>query len=303
MTPAKSMTTQDHILSVLEATSRTFYIPIARMPAGLKEATTSAYLCMRAIDEIEDHPSLPSADKVGLLRRISLAFQAHPYRGGASLAESLGAVLAPWAGELPEVSLELAAWALHAPAPIAPRIWSDTAAMADRMAHWASVNWRIASRSDLDAYTYSVAAAVGLLMCDILAWHDGTQLDRAHAIHFGRALQVVNIARNRPEDIRRGADFYPPGWTDADMRAYAGELLGVASSYAQTLPPEPFSQLIRIPLALAEATLAALAGGQPKLSRQAVLAITEDHPGRQSGIPGTPMPVSIDSPPSSAGVG
>ncbi len=260
-------------MAVLEATSRTFFIPISRMPPGLKEATTSAYLCMRAIDEIEDHPTLPNTTKASLLRRVSLAIQAHTYHDGADIADALTDVFAPYRDELLEVSRDLAVWAKHAPAPIAPRIWADTAAMADRMAHWASVKWQIDSRADLDAYTYSVAAAVGLLMCDILAWYDGTQLDRAHAIHFGRALQVTNIARNRSEDLQRGADFYPPGWTDADMRGYANELLTVTSKYAETLPPAPFSYFIRIPLALAQATLEALASGQTKLTRQSVMEI------------------------------
>jgi hypothetical protein len=50
-------------LEVLKATSRTFYVPISRLPSGLQEAVSSAYLCMRAIDEIEDHPNLHRADK------------------------------------------------------------------------------------------------------------------------------------------------------------------------------------------------------------------------------------------------
>ena len=39
-------------LEVLKETSRTFYIPISGLPPGLQEAVASAYLCMRAIDEI-----------------------------------------------------------------------------------------------------------------------------------------------------------------------------------------------------------------------------------------------------------
>jgi farnesyl-diphosphate farnesyltransferase len=261
-------------MEVLEATSRTFYIPISRMPDGLREATTSAYLCMRAIDEIEDHPELSNEAKVEILRNVSLAIQSYSHEGRHSLHEKLEPVLMPYAGVLPEVSLYLASWATHAPDDIAPRIWADTAAMAERMAHWAGVNWRITCQADLDAYTYSVAAAVGLLMCDIMAWFDGTQMDRRHAIHFGRGLQVTNIARNRTEDIRRGADFFPPGWTDADIRNYASHWLKLTSDYAATLPEAPFSYLIKVPLALAEATLEALSQGHSKLSREQVVALT-----------------------------
>jgi len=263
----------DDPLTVLERTSRTFFLPISRMPARLKEATTSAYLCMRAIDEIEDHPTLPNAAKSHLLSQISLTLQAFSYKHDERIDDALCSVFAAHQEVLPEVSLRLGEWTRYAPREIAPRIMGDTAAMAERMAHWARVGWHIRHRADLDAYTYSVAAAVGLLMCDIAAWFDGCQLDRNAAIHFGRGLQLTNIARNRQEDLARGANFYPPGWTDADLREYAAHWLCLAAQYAKTLPEAPFSYFIKIPLALTEATLAALAHGRPKLTRDDVLAI------------------------------
>jgi farnesyl-diphosphate farnesyltransferase len=261
-------------MEILEATSRTFFIPISRMPDGLREATASAYLCMRAIDEIEDHPHLDNETKARILREVSLAIQGYSHEQRHSLRDILAPALMPYAGVLPDVSVHLAEWATYAPDEIAPRIWADTAAMAERMAHWANVNWRIDSQTDLDAYTYSVAAAVGLLMCDIMAWYDGTQMDRRHAIHFGRGLQMTNIARNRAEDLQRGANFFPPGWTDADVRTYAAHWLKLTSDYAVTLPEAPFSYLIKIPLALAQATLQTLNAGHEKLSREQVIALT-----------------------------
>jgi farnesyl-diphosphate farnesyltransferase len=264
---------ESDVMTVLEQTSRTFFIPISRMPDGLREATTSAYLCMRAIDEIEDHADLSNAEKAALLSRISLALQAFSYEPDADVVRALSGVLQPYVHALPEVSLRLGEWAAHAPPAIAPRIISDTIAMADRMVYWASVNWRIGSQADLDAYTYSVAAAVGLLMCDIAVWYDGTALDRNAAIYFGRGLQVTNIARNRNDDIARGVDFYPPGWDDTDVRNYAAHWLRLTARYAETLPEAPFSYFIKIPLMLAEATLEALSNGQAKLTREAVLSI------------------------------
>ena len=70
------MSAQQDALSVLEATSRTFYIPIVRLPGELQAAVASGYLCMRAIDEIEDSPQLPNAAKAELLRGISTTLQA-----------------------------------------------------------------------------------------------------------------------------------------------------------------------------------------------------------------------------------
>ena len=46
------MSEREDVMDTLRATSRTFFIPIFHLPPGLQEAVASAYLCMRAIDEI-----------------------------------------------------------------------------------------------------------------------------------------------------------------------------------------------------------------------------------------------------------
>jgi farnesyl-diphosphate farnesyltransferase len=262
-------------LDVLKQTSRTFFIPISLLPSGLQEAVGAAYLCMRAIDEIEDHHALDAATKVRLLRGVSALFQAQT--SVASFAHARFATLfAQSPVPLPRVTLGLSEWACQVPEPIAPRVWDAAAATADRMAYWAEVNWNIRTEADLDHYTFSVAGAVGLLVCDIAAWMDGHQMHRVHALHFGRGLQAVNILRNRAVDIVRGVDFYPKGWTDADMHDYARRNLERAAAYARTLPQAPFSYFIQVPLALASATLDALTRGEEKLSREAVLALLRE---------------------------
>ena len=230
-------------LEILKETSRTFYIPIRRLPLGLQEAVASAYLCMRAIDEIEDHPELDNHTKAKLLQSVSLTFQAavdgfaiddfsaalsnyHPLQNGLiqplreiespssedgelgdgvkkdlhSLPISSSAPrgpespqfqrgpLSPPSPHLPicpsldaplaEVTTRIGEWAVLAPATIAPRIWDATAAMADRMAHWANNNWEIHTEADLDRYTFGVAGAVGLILSDLWSWYDGTPTNR-----------------------------------------------------------------------------------------------------------------------------
>ncbi|HIK45977.1 MAG TPA: squalene/phytoene synthase family protein, partial [Leptolyngbyaceae cyanobacterium M65_K2018_010] len=137
-------------LALLKETSRTFYIPISNLPAGLREAVAAAYLCMRAIDQIEDAPHLEVSLKAKLLRRLSLNLQA-----GTELtaAATFAQGLAPYCDRLEEVTLRIGEWALLAPGEIAPRIWDATAAMADRMAYWAECNWAIHTEADLDRYT------------------------------------------------------------------------------------------------------------------------------------------------------
>lgn len=260
------------VLRVLKETSRTFYLPIVRLPSRLQEAISSAYLCMRALDEIEDHTVLDNQHKSSLLREISSVVQSNLALGDIS-AELHSRVFSKYLNVLPEVSLRIGEWLSFAPAGIGPRIGEATASMAERMAYWAERGWEISTEADLNEYTFSVAGAVGLLICDIWAWFDGTQLDRASAIHFGRSLQSVNILRNREEDLGRQVDFFPNGWTNKEVLAYARQNVARTRREIKPIPQLAFAYLVEIPLSLAEATLDTIESGRTKLSRQQVLQI------------------------------
>lgn len=260
-------------LEILKETSRTFYIPVTRLPGELQAAVASAYLCMRAIDQIEDHSGLDNAVKARMLREISLILQSGVNGFTANdFAEAFGSEV----GQLEEVSVRMDEWLAFAPADIAPRIWEAIAAMADRMAHWAECNWTIQTEMDLDRYTFSVAGSVGLLLSDLWAWYDGTKTDRIEAIGFGRGLQAVNILRNHNEDLTRSVDFYPDGWTNDDLQTYARRNIELADAYTASLPPSsPAFDFCQIILALAHATLDAMQHGSEKLSRSQVLELVQ----------------------------
>ena len=267
------MNLRDRGLETLKQTSRTFYIPIARLPGELQDAVASAYLCMRAIDEIEDTPDLDNQTKAILLRSISLRLQEISDLDSYS---RIGADLRDYSAILPEVSLCIGDWASLAPESIAPRICDATAAMADRMAYWAEQNWTITTEADLNRYTFSVAGAVGLLLSDLWNWYDGTPTNRTQAIAFGRGLQAVNIVRNQEDDIQRGVSFIPDGWTNRDVQDYARKQLKQASLYIESLPKgSPALSFCQIPYVLAKGTLDAIAIGKPKLTRHDVISLVE----------------------------
>ncbi len=106
------MNLRDNALTILQETSRTFYIPISRLPDRLLEAVASAYLCMRAIDEVEDHPDLDNFSKAQILRQISLNLQAGT-ENSTKEDFTFGLVHREI---LPEVTLRIGEWALLAPA-------------------------------------------------------------------------------------------------------------------------------------------------------------------------------------------
>jgi farnesyl-diphosphate farnesyltransferase len=259
-------------MRVLEETSRTFFLPIESLPKGLKEAVAAGYLCLRAIDEVEDHPNIEGKIKANVLQAMSLVLQAQTSVENFT-HEAFEQIFENFGLDLPEVTTRIGEWSCYAPKFIAPRVWEATAAMADRMAHWAVNGFKVVTKADLDRYTYGVAGAVGLLLCDLWGWFEKIQIDRSRGIQFGRGLQLVNILRNRPEDLARGVDFYPEGWTDEDMLAYALENLDDFDEYAQSLPRSTFKKFVSIPRALAYATLDVITSGREKLSRTEVAEI------------------------------
>jgi len=254
---------------VLRQTSRTFYLSIVHLPPRIKEAVMSSYLSLRAIDEIEDHARFNKLTKISLLCGISNELQGRD----SLLADCFSRVLRAYRDDLPEVTNRLDEWTHLAPKTIAPRVWVATSAMARRMAYWVGNDWRISTERDLDRYTFSVAGAVGVLLSDLWTWYDGTPSRKTDAIGYGRGLQAVNILRNRFEDLGRGVDFFPDGWTGSDFRFYARRNLSRGDAYVEGFPPGPARTFCRGPQALAHATLDALARGESKLSRTAVLEL------------------------------
>ncbi|WHX60290.1 phytoene/squalene synthase family protein [Peribacillus frigoritolerans] len=254
-------------MDFLLKTSRTFFIPISYLPKGLQEGIGAAYLCMRAIDEIEDHPSLPTDSKVSLLQTLSELPDAD------FKEENLQKLFEPYKDELPEVTLFLSDWVEFCPPGAIDKVLESTKEMAEGMAKWVTKDWQIHNEEELDDYTYYVAGLVGVMLSDMWNWYDGTETDRELAIAFGRGLQTVNILRNREEDAERGVNFYPDGWGFDEMLAHTEHNLALADAYIEEIETKEIIQFCKIPLELAKATLKALKEGKEKIDRATVTEI------------------------------
>ena len=257
-------------MDFLLKTSRTFFIPISYLPPRLQEAIGAAYLCMRAIDEIEDHPVMTSEDKASLLRKISELLK------GDYSTEKIEAVFEPYKGQLPEVTLLLSEWIRFCPESAREQVLESTREMAEGMAKWALKNWQVHDEEGLDEYTYFVAGLVGVMLSDIWKWYDGTETDRDLAIAFGRGLQTVNILRNREEDAERGVNFYPNGWGFEEMLLHTEKNLAKADQYIEGIETREIVHFCKIPLELAKATLKALKEGKEKIDRATVSKIVKN---------------------------
>ncbi|PJO43773.1 phytoene/squalene synthase family protein [Lysinibacillus xylanilyticus] len=258
-------------MHVLKETSRTFYIPITFLKNDLKLSVAAAYLAMRAIDEIEDHEDLSNDVKFDLLMATSKLLK------DTFNAEAYKALLAPYADQLPEVSLRLADWLTFCPEGSRNIVQASTSEMAFGMAKWAKANWQVHTREDLDDYTYYVAGLVGTMLSELWAWGADIQTDRDLAIGYGRGLQAVNILRNQHEDMdERGVSFVPDGWTRDDLFAYAEENLAKADLYMKDINKRTVLLFCRLPLALAHKTLKAMQEGREKMSRAEVEQTVEE---------------------------
>lgn len=254
-------------MHVLKETSRTFYIPITLLKRELRLTVGSAYLCMRAIDEIEDHETLAADVKEKLLRQTQDLLLAEGSFDQTAYLSSIE----PYQLELPEVTIRLADWIKVCPEGIVRKVKEATAEMAGGMADWVKRDWFIKTKEDLDDYTYYVAGLVGVMLSDIWKWYDGTETDYDLAIGFGRGLQAVNILRNQHEDYaERGVRFIPHGWTRDDVFEYARENLRLGEKYLKDIQTRTITLFCKIPLALAKRTLTAMEDGKEKMTRQEV---------------------------------
>lgn len=260
-------------MHVLKETSRTFYIPITLLRRELRLTVGSAYLCMRAIDEIEDHETLDAKVIESLLRETETLL----LKSGDFDNTAYQKLIAPHEADLPEVTNRLGDWINVCPPSIVRKVKEATAEMAGGMADWVKKDWVIHTKEDLDDYTYYVAGLVGVMLSDIWKWYDGTETNHDLAIGFGRGLQAVNILRNQHEDYaERGVRFIPEGWTRADVFDYAHENLRLGEEYLKDIKTRTITLFCKIPLKLAKRTLKAMEDGKDKMSRQEVEEVVEE---------------------------
>jgi farnesyl-diphosphate farnesyltransferase len=257
-------------MKMLKETSRTFYIPIKLLKPTLRKTVGAAYLCMRAIDEIEDHEELESETKQKLLRSTSELLKNN------FSVEDYEQLIKPYKSKLPEVTKRLGDWIAFCPEGITTKVLESTSVMANGMADWVEKDWQIRTKEDLDDYTYYVAGLVGVMLSDIWRWYDNTDTVPELAIGYGRGLQAVNVLRNQDEDAERGVKFFPDNWSREDMFHYAEENLAKADEYMKSIKTKNITLFCKIPLALAHRTLNALKNGQEKMTREEVESTVND---------------------------
>ena len=212
---------------VLQDVSRSFYLTIRVLPQGLREPIGLAYLLARAADTIADTRSLPPSTR---LERL-LGFR-RQLRGPADVT-----VLEGVAADVAEESSTAAERALLVSLPDAfallegldgedrERVRSVVLTLTSGMqadlttfpAEDSGQVAALASADELDRYIYLVAGCVGEFWTAVTVSHEprlgGWDLAEMSAtgIRFGKALQLTNVLRDVPGDLRIGRCYLPAG--------------------------------------------------------------------------------------------
>ncbi len=223
MTPEELCTAA---LSAYQQYGKTLPVLCARLPSGLREATTSLALCARAIDEVEDDPTIPVERRSALLRQIAGRFIEDEPRVGDLLDDPGFA----------DIARRLDDWIAIAPAEIRPSIMARLSAGADRMAFWVDRGWNIETEGELGQYAYAVSGSLMQLFADLCTWHHGMERpDQASLRRYGAGISIGNMVLGLEQDRRDGKDYVPAGWTERQLVDRARSDLVFGTDFALTL--------------------------------------------------------------------
>ena len=207
---------------LLRDVSRSFYWTLRVLPALVRPQISLAYLLARATDTIADTELVPLAERraaLDLLRARILGISSAPLHFGA-LAGRQGSIAEQVLLERCEEALTV----LHGFQPADQRrirevlqvITSGQELDMTRFAGASEKNIRTLHTDDeLDDYTYRVAGCVGEFWTKICRAQvfPGAPLEDTgllvDGVRFGKGLQLVNILRDLPKDLRQGRCYLP----------------------------------------------------------------------------------------------
>lgn len=225
LNPPQSDLSQWQLDALLRGVSRSFYLTLRVLPAAIRDQIGLAYLLARAADTLADTTVLPPQRRLAVLRLFQQ--QCEGSVSGAVLAQ----IQSQLAGHLQNSDEELLLQQL-------PQLFAllEQQGAADRariekvvttltggmifdlstfpMEESGEIR-ALQSRDEMNHYTYMVAGCVGEFWTEMSMAHlpPLRHWEREHhaqlGIRFGKGLQLVNILRDLPRDLRLGRCYLP----------------------------------------------------------------------------------------------
>jgi farnesyl-diphosphate farnesyltransferase len=209
---------------VLKQVSRSFYLSLAVLPAEVRPTIGLAYLLARAADTVADARVIDREARIGhlLALRDELTDPAPGRLAAVVAAVGSGRALPAEQRLLERLPDVFAAYRALAPADrerVATLLATIVEGMRQDLLLFPGEDETkleaLPTREDLRRYTYLVAGCVGEFWTDVHMAHrrrlrhwDAPHL-RALGVRFGQALQLTNILRDLPRDLRQGRCYLP----------------------------------------------------------------------------------------------
>ena len=207
---------------LLKATARSFYLTLRVLPARVRPQIGLAYLLARTTDTIADTELVPPAQRLDALQKLReriLGQTAAPLNFG-ELAQNQGSPAEKLL--LKKIEDSLALLATLSPADlklvrdVLETITSGQELDLRRFANASSQKiTALETAAELEDYTYRVAGCVGEFWTKLCRAHlfPKAKLNEpqliADGIRFGQGLQLVNILRDLPADLKNGRCYLP----------------------------------------------------------------------------------------------
>ena len=225
------MASADLLTSLLRDVSRSFYLTIRVLPRGVRRPIGLAYLLARATDTIADTELVPVERRLAALAQLRsrLLGESSEAVRFDDLAAAQPAV--PGGGSAAErVLLERIEEGVAVLARMAPEDQRLVRQVLDTITSGQELDLRrfevgrtggdapraLATAAELDDYTYRVAGCVGEFWTHVcrrylFPAHPFGNFDRflENGVRFGQGLQLVNILRDLPRDLRQGRCYVP----------------------------------------------------------------------------------------------
>ncbi len=222
---SQSESSRHPLMAVLKRVSRSFYLSVRVLPSGMREPVALAYLLARAADTIADTPSTPTDCRLAHLNEFRRILAENEEIEAASSLSAALAELQPLGAErtllgmLPTVLVLLRSLEDSEAESVRSVVMTLTSGMlfdlntfgSDERTGITALN----SAEQLDEYCYLIAGCVGEFWTDTSIAHtpslsswDADEM-RALGMRFGLALQMTNILRDLPKDLRMGRCYLP----------------------------------------------------------------------------------------------
>ncbi|HMH50853.1 MAG TPA: phytoene/squalene synthase family protein [Candidatus Acidoferrum sp.] len=208
---------------LLRPVSRSFYLSLRILPSGLREPIGLAYLLARAADTVADTRLLPRAERLSHLETLRAACAGSPADVGA-LMRACAAYQSNDAERrllerVDQVIGRLRALSEADRSAVRSVVETLTSGMVFDLTRFPGEDAgglaALDTLEELDHYTYLVAGCVGPFWTALHVAHRprlaGWNLAErsTQGVRFGKALQMTNVLRDAPRDLRAGRCYLP----------------------------------------------------------------------------------------------